>query len=210
MRLVRIGCAVPFVVAVAAACALAFLPKFEQARLAWYISLRFDAGVWKDREGHIVVMFKPGATDRTIDIAIEYLRRLDGLKTVDCVSSDISDESVRQLSSLLQLEVIDLSGTKVSDKGLTYLTTLSKLRRLRLARTAITDEGVESLVKIERLRILELSETGVTDIALDRLRSAKRLQLLLLFETKMTTEAIKEFERSRPDVAVNYSEQRGP
>ena len=122
-----------------------------------------------------------GLTD---EVLIAVTKRCPGLLKLDLSGSeDLTDESVRWLSTVKALQEIDLSlCNRVTDHSVTSLSTLPRLRSLTLNWCySITDRGLEALSackSLERLSLWsceEVTDKGVMAIA--KLPSLRSLDL---------------------------------
>jgi hypothetical protein len=77
-------------------------------------------------------------------------------------NADVDDRALEYLRGMDRLRTLDLNGTRVTDQGLSILAGLPKLQEIRLARTRITDEGFKKyLAPKESLLKVDLTGTDV-------------------------------------------------
>jgi hypothetical protein len=70
---------------------------------------------------------------------------LSGLESLDVAFTNISDQTVRHMTTLDRLSSLDLSGTVISDAGLKGLKYCRRLRELFLQDTFVSEQAVQSL-----------------------------------------------------------------
>ena len=80
----------------------------------------------------------------------------------------ITDAALESLKGLASLESLELSHSKVTDAGLEHLKGLAKLQSLYLSYTPLTDAGLEHIKGLASLQVLDLWATPVTDAGLER------------------------------------------
>jgi Leucine-rich repeat (LRR) protein len=86
----------------------------------------------------------PNFTDNGVSI-LAGLTNLQTLHLDYCIN--ITDDGLKQISTLPNLTQLFLSFSKITDKGLAYLKTLTKLQILNIVKTpGITDDGVDTLI----------------------------------------------------------------
>ena len=86
--------------------------------------------------------------------------------------TQITDQSLAEISKMASLEELDLSHCQISDEGLTRLRGLSKLRILWLSNTPITNDSFETLRTLKSLEQLEVTGTEMDEETKDKLRKA--------------------------------------
>ena len=77
--------------------------------------------------------------------ALEHLKGLTQLHTLDLCDTQVTDAGLEHLKGLRQLQWLDLERTQVTDAWLECLNGLRQLRRLDLCETQVTEAGVEEL-----------------------------------------------------------------
>ncbi len=135
----------------------------------------------------------------TTDAAIERLKELPELESLDLYGSRISDGGLRRVKELTQLKELSLDGTRVTDAELAYLTGLNGLRALVLRDTGITDAGLEYLEAIPTLERLNLAGTDVTDRGLMHLKRLTHLRWLSVDSTGVTTDGMNDLQQALPN-----------
>ena len=130
-------------------------------------------------------------------VALPSLKRL-GLDDAE----ELSDGDFAFLSRNRNLERLFLRRTQVTDQGLRELSSLTNLRYLSLAKTKITDEGLVYLKRLTKLTMLELSDTDISDEGLKHLQGLNSLQYLYLDGTKVTKKGVKELQAALPNCAI--------
>ncbi|QDT01250.1 leucine-rich repeat domain-containing protein [Adhaeretor mobilis] len=130
-------------------------------------------------------------------IGADYFRTIVGL---NLAGSEISDEEVIQLSSLLhKVRYINLRETNISNKGIGQLWKLTNLEELRLSSTEIGDDGMASIGRCSSLNTLGLADTPVTDSGLLHLKKLSKLQTIHLSYTSVTAEGVIQVLKSSRD-----------
>jgi len=130
-------------------------------------------------------------------IALPFLKRL-GLDYAE----NLTDADFATLKRQRGLERLFLKGTQITDQGLRELSSLTNLRYLSLAKTKISDEGLASLKGMTRLEMLELSDTSISDEGLKHLRGLDSLQFVYVDGTKVTKKGVKELQVALPNCSV--------
>lgn len=102
-----------------------------------------------------------------------------------------------------QITWLDLSNAKITDEGLKEISSLSNLTRLRLDKTNITDEAIASLQKLDNLEYLNLYGTAVSDKALPKLTSFKGLKSLYLWQTRVSETGVQSLQKQLPKLVIN-------
>jgi cellulose synthase/poly-beta-1,6-N-acetylglucosamine synthase-like glycosyltransferase/Leucine-rich repeat (LRR) protein len=160
------------------------------------------------------------------DAALARLGRLSSLRYLYLSNTAITDAGVEHLRGLTGLEELGLDGTDLTDRGMAVVRSLSNLRRLRVGRTRVTDAGLVHVAGLPNLSRLEVDHLPLTDAGLAALRSLSKLQMLDLAatrvtdraltvvaglpaldevdvrDTSVTPEAVAQFRRDHPGVAV--------
>jgi Leucine rich repeat/Leucine Rich repeat len=103
------------------------------------------------------------------DHAIRNVTKFKNLKRLSLFFCNITNSSLRHLSTLTSLEVLNLDSREISDTGLVYIVGLP-LKSLDIFSGRITDAGCHHISKIKTLECLELcggtvTDTGCTTIA---------------------------------------------
>lgn len=157
----------------------------------------------------------------------KFLKKLNGLKELEYVDSDVNDSGLKVIAQLDQLESLRLSGTKISDAGLKELIRLQHLKQLDLDRTKVTgmglgdlaglkrltrlnlnnspvtDQGLKGVANLKFLRELDLGETRITDFGLKELAQLQQLQSLDLSGTKITDRGLAELQKALPKAKIS-------
>ncbi|XP_056290762.1 uncharacterized protein si:ch73-173p19.1 [Pseudoliparis swirei] len=125
---------------------------------------------------------------------LSFLSRLSLLLELDLTDyTQVTDQGVRQLSTMSRLKKLSLSNTQVTDAGLPSLRGLQELQELCLDRTAVTSRGVAELVTcLPHLQVLGLASTQVGDTVVRRgLIRCNQLVKLNLSRTRITDHGLK-------------------
>ncbi len=81
----------------------------------------------------------------SVDIHSCLTCKLQSLRELNLVGTQVSDETILILSAFANLEVLRLSQTEVSDESVLGISSCKKLKYLSIAETRITKAGVEKL-----------------------------------------------------------------
>ncbi|XP_054478498.1 uncharacterized protein si:ch73-173p19.1 [Anoplopoma fimbria] len=128
------------------------------------------------------------------DSGLSFLSRLSVLLELDLTDyTQVTDQGVRQLSTMSRLKKLSLSNTQVTDAGLPSLRGLLELQELCLDRTAVTSRGVAELITcLPHLQVLGLASTQVGDTIVRRgLSRCNQLVKLNLSRTRITDHGLK-------------------
>jgi hypothetical protein len=139
---------------------------------------------------------------RARDENLGHLRRLPGLKRLDCNGTKITDAGLAHIGGITSLEWLWLADTPVTDAGLAELKRLTRLRELGLNGTQITDVGLAHLKGLTGLRELWLNGTDTTDSGLAHLKELTGLEWLFLRGTQVSDEGIANLKRDLPALQI--------
>jgi hypothetical protein len=84
----------------------------------------------------------------------------------------LTDDDVRQFTSLNALEAVFIAGPDITDDGLASLANLKTLQVLEIRHAPLTDEGIRHLMRLADLKILQLRDTSVTPEGTSELKRA--------------------------------------
>jgi len=127
----------------------------------------------------------------------------DGLKQLSSLALEeisfsrclgITDQAIRNLEAFSELKSLSVRGIPITGTDLQRLSKLNKLAILRLNEVAIGDKVVEDLCKIKSLRQLELRQTMLTNSAIEGLGSMLRLERLDVRQTSISAEGGKRLQ----------------
>ena len=110
---------------------------------------------------------------------------LENVTSLNLTSTQITNQSLKDVAKLQDLESIGLGNTKITDAGLKEIAKLKNLISLNLGNTKITDEGLKEVAKLQKLKWLYLIETRITDDGLEEIAKLQKLQWLALQNTKI-------------------------
>ncbi|GLD69141.1 uncharacterized protein AKAME5_002045400 [Lates japonicus] len=131
---------------------------------------------------------------------LSHLSTLSLLLELDLTDyTQVTDQGVKQLSTMTRLKKLSLSNTQVTDAGLPSLRGLQELQELCLDRTAVTSRGVaELIVCLPHLQVLGLASTQVGDTVVRRgLIRCNQLVKLNLSRTRITDHGLKFLKHMR-------------
>jgi Leucine-rich repeat (LRR) protein len=103
-----------------------------------------------------------------------------------------------------KLEALYLGLSKVSDDGLKQLTTLKNLRILHLVDLPISDAGIKELAALNGLQDLAINGTQVTDAGLATIKNLADLMSLNVRQTKVTVKALTDLHAARPRCKIHH------
>ncbi|AWP17006.1 Hypothetical protein SMAX5B_010724 [Scophthalmus maximus] len=132
------------------------------------------------------------------DSGLAYLSDLSLLSELDLTDyTQVTDEGVKHLSTMIRLKRLSLSNTQVTDAGLPSLRGLQELQELCLDRTGVTSRGVaELIVCLPHLQVLGLASTQVGDTVVRRgVIRCNQLVKLNLSRTRITDNGLKFLKR---------------
>ncbi len=142
---------------------------------------------------------------------VEQLKSLPSLERFDFDAEQIDERIVEQLGSLDHLKELDLTNAKVSTDDFRTLSSLQELRVLKLnGCEGVTDDSLKALLEFGHLRSLYLSHTSVRGAGLVNLVELSELKEISVFGgqlDKAGRQAIKEFEKLRPDCSIAIESQ---
>ena len=119
--------------------------------------------------------------------------------------SQVGDNSVRKLLSLKDnLVSLDLRNTNVTDDSLKIISSFPRLKKLNLMGTQIKSDGLGSLNRHKNLETLNLVNTSVTDEATDILISMPLLKRVYLWKSAFTKRGILTLKKEMGDLIVSY------
>ncbi|XP_022051942.2 uncharacterized protein si:ch73-173p19.1 [Acanthochromis polyacanthus] len=128
------------------------------------------------------------------DSGLSFLSKLCLLSELDLTDyTQVTDQGVKQLSTMTSLKKLSLSNTQVTNAGLPSLQGLQQLQELCLDRTAVTSPGVAGLITcLPNLQVLGLASTRVGDTVVRRgLIHCNQLVKLNLSRTRITDHGLK-------------------
>ena len=118
------------------------------------------------------------------------------------VSTQVTDEQLKELAGLKSLQSLSLGQTNVADMGLKELAGLKNLQALDLRSTQVTDAGMKELAVLKSLQWLSLSQTKVTDAGLKELAGLKDLRSLDLQGTLVTDAGVAGLKKALPGCKI--------
>ncbi|XP_061613582.1 uncharacterized protein si:ch73-173p19.1 isoform X1 [Phyllopteryx taeniolatus] len=128
------------------------------------------------------------------DGGLAFLSRLQLLAELDLTDyTQVTDQGVQHLCTMIRLKKLSLSNTQVTDAGLPALRPLLELQELCLDRTAVSSRGVATLITcLPHLQVLGLASTQVGDnVARRGLIHCPQLLKLNLSRTRITDNGVK-------------------
>jgi hypothetical protein len=138
-----------------------------------------------------------GVGDRTAEVIAGFPR----LRILNLHRSVITDRGLAALVECQTLEELYLGETEISDESLGELTELPKLQVLDVWRCRLTDAAVEHLCKLGNLRRLNLDYTDIKGENLHKLAELPHLEYLALPES-VNREAAHDLQRRMPKLKI--------
>lgn len=142
------------------------------------------------------------APSETRDTMQALIADLPTLPELDPGRVHVTDIALEHLRGLENLESIEFSGARLTGEGLGALTGLKRLTTLRLNDCPLTEAGIKEAGRLAQLRTLILDETPIDDAQLVYLYDLKSLQVLVLRSTNVSPQAIKRLKDALPGCAV--------
>lgn len=138
------------------------------------------------------------------DDALRHLAKCTELTWLALDDTPVSDEGLRHIAGLTALEWLGLNRTRITDAGLAHLSELRALKHLGLAETGITDAGLETLAKLANLESLDLFGVAISDAGIHHLARLNRLQELDLYETGVSSEKVAWLREYLPACDIGF------
>ncbi len=127
------------------------------------------------------------------------LGKCGGLLYLSVNNTQITDESVKYLTSLHYLKQLLMERAEISAEGCKQLTKLPNLTSLTLGFSTIDDRGLKELANAKQLQSLDLQGCpNITDNGAQYICQLKNLSNLDLAGTKVTERGIGEIRKSLP------------
>ena len=135
------------------------------------------------------------------DSCMPYIAKLTGLKVLQLVTNNISDNGMKHITSMHSLEFLYLNG-KMGDEVMKYAAQLESLKGLYLIGTNITDRGLKNLVNASSIEELALQNNKyVGDRGLVHLSNLPNLRYLLLSGESFSDKGMK-YLRNLPSLRI--------
>lgn len=152
-----------------------------------------------------------GLTCRDLEIddrAVGDLCSQKGLVQLNLQGVDLSDQGIKQISSLKELRKLSLSDTLVTPKGLAVLRDLPFLENLNLSRLPLGERVDEPLQPLKNLYSLDLTGTQLTDRAVINLPAFPHLRTLILRRNNLTDKCIDSLLRFKKMQNLDFTDTR--
>lgn len=124
------------------------------------------------------------------------------LTSADFLSSGLTDEGLRALSTMKKLTFVRISNCHVTDAGFTGFSGHKALVNLEAYGTGLGDASAAVLATMPQLTTLHLGGWKLTDEGLAKLRVLKNLTSLTLSGTAVTAGAAEAFQKDLPSCRV--------
>ncbi|QDT89827.1 serine/threonine-protein kinase [Gimesia algae] len=118
----------------------------------------------------------------------KYLSAMQGLQSLDCSGSLVTNQSLSIVKKLHDLVYLNLHSTRVTDEGIQSILPMKKLLYLNLS--GVSDTGVRHLTKMTQLQFLVIESRNVTDDGLKHLGTMKNLVNLALTQAQLTDQGL--------------------
>ncbi len=115
---------------------------------------------------------------------LEIISKLKCLRSLVLKGCDITENGIKQVSTLTNLQSLDFTSSDIADKHLFNIEKLTNLKELFINGAEITKVGIEKLANMPNLRILSLRAVSIYDKELEVLAPLK-LSTLDLAHTKI-------------------------
>lgn len=117
----------------------------------------------------------------------------------------VGDNSIKELLSLKDnLVSLDLRNTNVTDESLKIISSFPRLKKLNLMGTKINSDGLNFFITNKNLETLNLVNTSVSDEATDILISMPLLKSVYLWQSAFTKSGISILKKEADDLIVSY------
>jgi hypothetical protein len=153
-------------------------------------------------------MFIYNKSDIAIQAAFEDLKTLPGLRSVQVMSKNITDEGVCLLAMLPHVDYITLDFVHISQKGFKCISQMPYLQSLKIRHQHCTEEDISELIGSRSLERLLFEECEFSDAGLRHIGQIKPLQRVAFLDTPVSLEALDELNRQRPDLEIGANKYR--
>jgi Leucine-rich repeat (LRR) protein len=104
--------------------------------------------------------------------AVEQVATLNQLTSLNLGNNrNITDAALERIKGMKNLRTLNIGLTSITDEGLKNLRGLSNLTTLSVMRTTVSDNGLADLACLRKLESLNLRETRVTEEGIKRLKA---------------------------------------
>jgi hypothetical protein len=112
------------------------------------------------------------------DLTAKRIALCRGLRHLELLYPDITDDSLGPIATLRELRRLSLSSTVITDAGMAHLRALHHLEHVELRASTIGDETLKHLAEIKTLTRLDLNGSGLPGVNLGTRFTAEGLQQL--------------------------------
>jgi len=134
------------------------------------------------------------------DKGMEHLRGLHHLSKLILSDVQVKNSGLGQLRGMTRLTSLTIRRGLLDD--LKALPRLTEVRVLNLATNLLTDDAISPITNLPGLQDLDLSQNFVTNSCLETLARLPRLTMVNIRDTRISHEAVKEFQKSHPQVMI--------
>ena len=124
------------------------------------------------------------------DNDMEVLTKLDRLKRLTILESQITDAGLVHLEGLANLKSLTIGSTKITDAGLVHLKGLKNLTRLQLYCNQVSDAGLVHLKGL-KLWVFGLDSDQISGSGLKELRGSKNLRMVKISGKNLTDQVFE-------------------
>lgn len=163
-------------------------------KLLWHLEL---ANTHVDAAGISILRELPSLTALSVrnntdinDQAIAEISTLVGLKSLDISQTSISGKNIAMLRRLPMLADLKLEENHLTDRDIAGLNQVSSLVALDISRNKITAAGLKNLLPLKHLVNLRADRNPIDDTAVDALLKMPQIQKLSLASTRLTRNGV--------------------
>jgi len=122
--------------------------------------------------------------ESSIDSALSLLSGIrDQVIELRLGKTGLTDESLKQISSLINIEKLWLNNNNITDAGISSIKALKHLEYLNVSYTRITVNGLKQMISIPNLKSIYASGTTINNAELNSLKSPNANQKIYLSDT---------------------------
>ena len=133
------------------------------------------------------------------------LRKFTNLKSASFSNSDLNDEGLSFLSTLIQIENLNLQSTQITNNGTKYLKKFENLKYLRLKdNPQLTNDCIYNLIAMKNLQELQIQETLINQEGLKKIVEMKNIKNIIIdvWNNNFTYEGLLELSASNPNCSI--------
>jgi hypothetical protein len=131
-------------------------------------------------------------------------RYFSNIVSINLGATEISDDAVRQFTTLKHLQSLAVWRTHTTDTGLALVVRLKELEILDISQTDVTDEGLKQLAQLANIQSLVVGGDRLTDQGLENLKRMSKLNMLCVVGNQFSSTAKSSLEQSLPETMVVF------